>query len=153
MPKLYVKRRRTQKKSHRRRKQSRKNYRKQRGGSLRDELLTRAAIINEFLDTMTAQEQYVWIHPAFPRKNAANKYAIVFKDAELEDDAMPQKLLLIKMDKQGADFVNVTAEYLQDGVPQTLIDEFPFQLAGADIDSVAISAALGSAFPEAGLSY
>ena len=154
MPKVQVgRRRRTQKKSYRHRKQTRRYNRKQRGGSLRDELLTKSNIVHEFLDSMAAQEHYVLVHPNFPRKNAEDKYVVVFKDAELEDDSAAQKLLVIKMEKQGAQFVNVSAEYLQDGVPQNLIDAFPIQLEGADADSAVISAALGSAFPEAGLAY
>jgi hypothetical protein len=153
MPKLNVKRRRTQKKSQRRLKQTRRNHRKQRGGGLREELLTKANTIHEFLDSMAAQEHYILVHPNFPRKNMEDKYVVVFKDAELEDDSAAQKLLVIKMEKQGAQFVNVSAEYLQDGVPQDFIDTYPIQLDGADADSVVISAALGSAFPEAGLDY
>jgi hypothetical protein len=153
MPKLNVKRRRTQKKSQRRLKQTRRNHRKQCGGGLREELLTKVNTIHEFLGSMAAQEHYILVHPNFPRKNMEDKYVVVFKDAELEDDSAAQKLLVIKMEKQGAQFVNVSAEYLQDGVPQDFIDTYPIQLDGANADSITISSALGSAFPEAGLAY
>ena len=155
MPKLHTRRRRL---SHRRSKSTRRNHRKQqkqqkqRGGDLTANLVTKHDDILGFVDAIR-QEGYVSIHPNFPRKNAENKYVLIFKDVFLEDDAAPQKLLVIKMDKQDAAFANLTVEVLQDGVPQTFMDEYPTQLDSANVDSAAISVALRTAFPEAGLAY
>ena len=153
MPKVH-----TRRISHRRSKPTRRNnrkqraQRKQRGGDLTANLVTKRDDVLGFVDAIQ-QEGQVSIHPNFPRKNAENKYVLIFKDIYLEDDAAPQKLLVIKMEKQGAEFVNVTAESLQDGVPQIFMDEYPIQLDVLDADSIAFSAALGAAFPEAGLAY
>jgi hypothetical protein len=153
MPKLFTRRRRLGKKTHRRSKPTRRNHRKQRGGDLTANLAAKRDDAQGFVDNMAANQHGVSIHPNFPRKNDENKYVLIFKDIELEDDAAPQKLLVIKLEKQGADFVNVTVESLQDGVPQTYIENYPSQLDVLDADSIALSAALVAAFPEAGLGY
>jgi hypothetical protein len=151
MPKLYTRRQKRSRKIIARRRRTLR--RKQRGGDLTANLATKAEIVEGFLGNMAANGIPIVIHPNFPRKNAQDKYVLLYKDAELEDDSAAQKLLVIKMEKQGADFVNVSVEVLQDGVPQTFIDEYPSQLGGVNADSVAISGSLGAAFPDAGLAY
>lgn len=145
MPKVRRQRTNKNKKSPRRRRYTRKLYRKH-GGGLADELVAKSAIVNQFIDTMAGQEHYVAVHNYFPRKNAGGKYVVIFKDAELEDDSLPQKLLVIKMDKQGDEFVNVSVEDLNEGIPQTYIDEYPIQLSALNEDTTSIHTALGSVF-------
>ena len=151
MPKLYTRRQRRSRKALARRRRTLR--RKQHGGDLTADLAAHAQTVQGFKDNMAANGVPVAIHQNFPRKNAQDKYVLLYKDAELEDDSAPQKLLVIKMEKQGADFVNVSVEVLQDGVPQTFIDEYPSELGGANADSIAVSGALGAAFPDGGLAY
>lgn len=145
MPKVRRQRTNKNKKSPRRRRYTRKFYKKH-GGGLADELVAKSATVDQFIDTLARQDLYVLVHPNFPRKNADDKYVVIFKDAELEDDSLPQKLLVIEMEKQGAEFVNVSVEYLNEGIPQTYIDEYPIQLSALNEDTTSIGAALGSVF-------
>jgi hypothetical protein len=92
MPKLYTRRQKRSRKIIARRRRTLR--RKQRGGDLTANLASKAEIVQGFLGNMAQNGIPVLIHPNFPRKNAEGKYALVFKDAELEDDSAPQKLLV-----------------------------------------------------------
>jgi len=151
MPKLYTRRQKRSRKIIARRRRTLR--RKQRGGDLTADLAAHAETVRGFKDRLAQNGAFVVIHPEFPRKNATGNYVLVFKDVEVEDDSAPQKLLVVKMDKQGAEFVNVSVEDLQDGVPQTFMDDYPTQIDGVNAESIAISGALGAAFPGAGLAY
>ncbi len=128
----------------RRRRQTRKLYRKQNGGTLSNELTERSAIIDQFVDSMARQGHYIAVHPNFPRKNTEGNYIIIFKDTEMDDNTLPQRLLVIKMRKQDAGFVGVNVEYLMEGIPQTFIDEYPLQLSAENDDTFSLGAALSS---------
>jgi hypothetical protein len=163
MPKLRTLRRRASRRPHRRGKSTRRGRRSQHGGDLSANLAEKAHIVRGFLDTH--DDIHIGIHPNFPRKNAQGEYALVFKDVELEVDSQPQPLLVMKMKKQGGEFVDLTVEAIDPpagemqeaeltrATPQKYIDDYPTEIGGVNADSAALSAALSAAFPEDSLAY
>lgn len=148
MKKVYAGRHTYKHKTLRHRKKLRKSSRKQRGGDLTANLVSKRGIIDEYLLTV---ENVVTAHGNFPRKNALNQFVMVFTSA----DNRQHPILVIKMEKQGAGFVNVTVETMYDHEADVmaLMAAYPTELPHGDPDSTAISHALDAAFPGTGLAY
>jgi len=128
----------------------RHRIRKQRGGeldmSLINEIIHHGDLeaVTEFLTGMRG-EGLIHVYNEFPRRKD-DDYIVVIKDAGIEDDNLQQKLVVIKMTKDGDDFKNVSIQFGDDLKPKTFRDEYQDKLSDTSPESDAIMTALREIF-------
>lgn len=132
----------------------RHKIRKQSGGELNMSLINELIehgdleMVTEFLAGMRGEGEdarLVHVHNEFPRVKD-DEYIVVIKDADTEDDDLQQKLIVIKMTKEGDDFKNVSMQFGDDLKPKMFLDEYQNKLSDTSPESVAILDALREVF-------